>query len=122
MPRVVHFEIPADEPERALKFYADVFGWKAQKWEGPEDYWLIITGHKDQPGIDGGLMRRQDPLASISNAIYVPSVEDFVTKVTGNGGEVVLPKITVPGVGYLAYCKDTEGNIFSLFQSDEAAS
>jgi catechol 2,3-dioxygenase-like lactoylglutathione lyase family enzyme len=61
MPRVVHFEISVDDPERAIRFYSDVFGWKIEKWEGPMDYWLITTGPENEPGIDGALIRRQDP-------------------------------------------------------------
>ena len=58
MPRVVHFEIPADDLPRAVKFYADVFGWQLRKWDGPDEYWLAITGDDDQPGINGGLMKK----------------------------------------------------------------
>ena len=61
MPKVVHFEIPADNPERANKFYADTFGWEISKMPGPEDYWMLKTGPQDDPGIGGGLMKRQDP-------------------------------------------------------------
>jgi predicted enzyme related to lactoylglutathione lyase len=112
----------ADQPERAVKFYADVFGWKAQKWDSPEDYWLITTGDDDQPGINGGLMKRPDPSASTVNSIDVPSVDDFATKIAKNGGKAVVPKMAIPGVGYLAYCQDTEGNTFGIFQTDESAS
>ena len=61
MPRVIHFEIHADNPERAVKFYTDLFGWQFTKWAGPMDYWLIVTGPDGQPGINGGLMRRHGP-------------------------------------------------------------
>ena len=61
MPRVVHFEVPADEPERAAGFYREVFGWQAQRWEGPQEYWLLTTGPDDVAGINGGIMRRQEP-------------------------------------------------------------
>ncbi|MCZ6676123.1 MAG: VOC family protein [Candidatus Poribacteria bacterium] len=122
MPRIVHFEIPADQPERAIKFYNDVFGWQINKWDGPEDYWLITTGEEDQPGINGGLMKRPDPSASTTNTIDVPSVDDFVTKITQSGGKVVVPKMTVPGIGYLAYCQDTEGNTFGIIQGDPSVS
>ena len=50
MPRVIHFEIPTDDPERAAKFYRNVFGWEIQKWDGPVEYWLVTTGDEDQPG------------------------------------------------------------------------
>ena len=59
MPRPIHFEIPAENPQRAMQFYETLFGWKFQKWEGDSDYWLITTGDS-QPGIDGGLMRRRE--------------------------------------------------------------
>ena len=58
MPRVIHFEFAADNPERAAKFYREVFGWESAKWGGPMDYWLVKTG-SDGPGIDGGILRYQ---------------------------------------------------------------
>lgn len=121
MLRVIHFEINVDQPERAIRFYTDVFGWKIHKWEGPEDYWLVITGEGDQPGIDGALMRRMSPSAGTINTINVPSVDDFAAKITENGGKVVTPKMAIPGVGYFAYCQDTEGNLFGIIQEDKMA-
>ena len=59
MSRVVHFEIHAGDPERAINFYEKLFGWTFQKWEGPMPYWLVITGPDDQRGINGGLIKRQ---------------------------------------------------------------
>ena len=116
MPRVIHFEIPAEQPERALKFYTDVFGWKTQKWEGEQDYWLITTGDDHEPGINGGLIKRQGNWVNPVNSIDVPSVDEFAAKVTERGGQVVVPKMQIPGVGYLAYCQDTEGNLFGIFE------
>jgi predicted enzyme related to lactoylglutathione lyase len=121
MPRVVHFEIPSDDPDRAVRFYSGVFGWKVEKWKGPQDYWLITTGASGEPGIDGAIMRRQDMLGVVTNTVDVPSVEEFTGRVTANGGSVLVPKMTVMGVGYLAYCQDTEGNTFGVMQSDESA-
>lgn len=121
MPRVVHFEISADNLERASKFYSDVFAWKIQKWQGSQDYWLVTTGEDGRPGINGGLMKRSNPSATTVNSIDVPSVDEYVAKVTQNGGKVVTPKMTVPGVGYMAYCRDTEGNQFGIFQSNKLA-
>lgn len=122
MPRVVHFELTADDPERATRFYADVFGWDVQKWDGPEDYWLITTG-KDAPGIDGAIMGRADgfPRQAAINTIDVESVDEVCSAIAAHGGEIMQPKTTIPGVGYLAYCKDTEGNIFGVMQRDNAA-
>jgi uncharacterized protein len=119
MARVVHFEISADDPQRALDFYARVFDWKARKWEGTQDYWLLMTGEGE--GIDGGLMKRAPEFPGTVNSIEVPSVDEFSEKVTENGGKVMMPKMAIPGVGYLAYCVDTEGNIFGIFQADQAA-
>ncbi|MBD3381865.1 MAG: VOC family protein [candidate division Zixibacteria bacterium] len=121
MPRPVHFEIPADDPERAGKFYEDVFGWQISKWDGPEDYWLIKSGDKEQPGIDGGIARKNDMLSSVTNTIDVPDVDQFTDKIKSKGGTVLMPKMAVPEVGWMAYCKDTEGNIFGLMQMDPTA-
>jgi len=121
MPRIIHFELPADDPERAAEFYKNVFGWQFQKWEGPQEYWLITTGPKDQPGINGGLMRRQYPGAGTCNTVDVASVDGAVTTITKHGGKNVVPKMAIPGVGYLAYCSDPEGNVFGLMQADPNA-
>jgi uncharacterized protein len=120
MLRVVHFEVSADEPERAVKFYGDVFGWSIEKWGGPKDYWLIKTGENDQPGINGGVFKREGPVNFV-NTIDVPSVDDFAEKITAHGGKVVMPKMAIPGVGYLIYCQDTESNVFGIMQSDSSA-
>lgn len=120
MPRVVHFEISADEPERAVRFYTDVFGWKTEKWGGPKDYWLITTGADEQPGINGGVFKREGPVNFV-NTIDVPSVDDFAAKITEHGGKVVVPKMAIPGVGYLIYCQDTESNVFGIMQGDPSA-
>ncbi len=121
MPRVVHFEVSADDPERASTFYRDVFGWRIQKWQGPEDYWLVTTGEADERGIDGGIMRRSEGFAGVINTIDVPSVDDFVARIAAHGGKIVMPKMAIPGVGYLAYCQDTEGSIFGIMESDPKA-
>lgn len=119
MPRVVHFEISADQPERASRFYATVFGWDIQKWEGPVDYWLASTG--EGPGIDGAIKRRPSPDVSTVNTIEVPSLDESLAIVEKSGGTVLMPKTVIPGIGYHAYCRDTEGNIFGIMQSDPGA-
>jgi len=121
MPRVIHFEVPVDEPDRAVKFYEQVFGWKVHKWHGPVDYWLIITGKESEPGIDGAFVRRHHGRPTTVNTIDVPSVEEFMAKIAEQGGTVLSPKVTVPGVGYMAYCQDTEGNTFGIIERDESA-
>ena len=116
MPRVVHFEIYADEVERATKFYAEVFGWQIHKWDGPDDYWLAITGGDGEAGIDGAIIGRPQPGAIGMNFIDVESVDDYIAKIQANGGTLVRPKIHIPEVGYTAVCNDTEGNPVGLFQ------
>ncbi|MBN2565018.1 MAG: VOC family protein [Candidatus Eisenbacteria bacterium] len=120
MLRVTHFELPADDPEKLVEFYENVFGWTARKWNGPMDYWLVMTGPQDQPGIDGGIARRGEGDAGPINSIDVPSVDEYVAKIEKGGGSVIVPKMKVPGVGYLAYCKDPEGNVFGIMQEDTA--
>ena len=116
MKRVIHFEISADNPDRAVRFYQDVFGWEIVKWDGPVDYWLTTTGDENEPGINGAIKHRVDPKQGTINTIDVPSVDDFIEKVTAAGGEVVMPKMEIPGVGFHAYCQDTEGNIFGIME------
>jgi predicted enzyme related to lactoylglutathione lyase len=121
MPRPIHFEIPAENPERAMQFYSTVFGWKFNKWEGPMDYWIISTGQPGEPGIDGGLMPRRDPNQPCVNTIGVGNIDGSLKTIEGSGGTCVVPKMAVPGVGWLAYCKDTEGHIFGIMQNDPTA-
>ena len=130
MPRVIHFEIHAADPERAVRFYSQVFGWEIMKWDGPADYWLIRTGPTGQPGIDGGLLRRRGPAPDPADCqavnafvctVDVPSVDEYVAKATGAGATVALPKMPVPGVGWLAYVKDPESNILGMMQMDRDA-
>jgi len=121
VPRVVHFEIYADEVERATKFYAEVFGWQIHKWDGPDDYWLAITGGDGEAGIDGAIIGRPQPGAIGMNFIDVESVDDYIAKIQANGGTLVRPKIHIPEVGYTAVCNDTEGNPVGLFQIDPTA-
>jgi predicted enzyme related to lactoylglutathione lyase len=119
MSRVIHFEIPADDPARAEAFYTKSFGWKFTKWDGPMSYWLIRTG--EGPGIDGGMAERQHPGHAPCNTIGVDSLDDSTKKVLSNGGKVTLEKCAVPGVGWLAYFTDPEGNPFGLMQADPNA-
>lgn len=121
MNRVIHFDVPADDTRRAVKFYGDVFGWKAEKWAGPMDYWMVTTGPESKPGIDGGISKRQQPSDQAYNTIGVPSVLEFAEKVKAAGGKIVRPKMPIPGVGWLAMAVDTEGNVFGLFEEDPTA-
>ena len=120
MPRVVHFEINSDDPKKAVEFYRKVFGWTAVKWEGPFDYWLVTTGEDEEPGINGAIMVKGNNQGFI-NTLDVPSVDEFIKKTEEAGGKVVQPKTPVPGVGYMAYCADLDGNVFGIMQTDESA-
>lgn len=121
MNRVIHFDVPADDTRRAVKFYGDVFGWKAEKWAGPMDYWMVTTGPEDKPGIDGGISKRQQPSDQAYNTIGVPSVLEFAEKVKAAGGKVLMPKMPIPGIGWFAVCSDTEDNKFGIMEEDPEA-
>jgi predicted enzyme related to lactoylglutathione lyase len=120
MPRVIHFEVSADDPERAAAYYREVFAWKIHKWDGPVDYWLVEIGPEGTVGINGGIFRRERPVGHV-NTIDVPSIDEYISKVEANGGSIVLPKRAVPGVGWYAYANDTEGSIFGVMQSGPSA-
>jgi predicted enzyme related to lactoylglutathione lyase len=118
MPTIVHFEIPADDVERARKFYTSLFGWKIEK-ASTMDYWMITTSGEHK--VDGGMMKRQHPQEPITNYIDVPNIDEHITKVEKLGGKVVVGKMPVPGFGWFAQCLDTENNVFALWQSDKNA-
>lgn len=113
--KVAHFEINADELERAMNFYKEVFGWKFQQW-GDQKYWLAMTGEKAEPGIDGAIMPRTDPTVKVVNTINIRSIDDTITSIMENGGNVVVPKMEVPKIGWLIYFLDTEGNMFGAME------
>jgi predicted enzyme related to lactoylglutathione lyase len=121
MPRVVHFEIPIDNPDRATAFYRDAFGWEINAWGGPMDYWLATTGTAPDPGIDGALTRRTAETPGFGLALGVDDLATAVAKVRTAGGAVVRERDPIPGVGWLAAVTDTEGNTLSLMQDDPAA-
>lgn len=122
MPRVVHFEIPAKDLGKIVAFYKEVFGWDINKWDGEgQPYWLVKTGEEGTPGIDGGIFLPQGPLTGVINTIDVQDIDASVSKVKANGGQVIMEKDVIPGVGWLAYCKDVEGTIFGMMQADPAA-
>lgn len=121
MNRVVHFELGVVNPERAIRFYNGVFGWTAQKYEGPMEYWLVNTGDPKEPGINGGLAINRDAQPRTVNTIAVDSIDETMKKVEEAGGKIVVPKTAIPGVGWLAYFTDPEGNLLGLHQFDSSA-
>ena len=117
---IVWFEIPADNPERAKKFYGALFGWKINQFPGMADYWHIDTGGGDDTP-DGGLMARKHPQQPITNYINVESVTKAAAKVEKLGGKICLGKTAVPQMGYFVVCQDTENNTFALWERNEKA-
>ena len=128
MPRPIHFEIHASEPERLIRYYEALFSWRFAPYGPPAMYWLITTGEQGEPGIDGGLMPRRgavaadgQPVNAFVCTVDVPSTSDYLARATELGGTVAVPMMAVPQIGWLAYVKDPDGNIFGLMQNDPAA-
>ncbi|HSS18568.1 MAG TPA: hypothetical protein VLL54_00580 [Pyrinomonadaceae bacterium] len=126
MSRVIHFEIHAGDPQRAIGFYEKVFSWNFKKMEGGIDYWLVITGPDNAPGINGGLVPRRGEIDGQAVIAYVctidvESVDETTKLVEVAQGQIVVPKFAIANVGWLVYCKDTEGNIFGIMQLDAKA-
>lgn len=127
MSRVVHFEIHATEPQKVAGFYAALFGWKVQQW-GDQPYWLFDTGTPDQPGINGGLVPRRGAAPVEGQAVNafvctvdVAAVDDITQRAVSLGGAIAVPKMPIPGIGWLAYIKDPDGNILGVMQADTSA-
>lgn len=127
----MHFEIHAENPERAIAFYKAVFGWDFPVWlEEPVKYWGVMTAAQDskEPGINGGLMVRKgaaptdgQPVNAYVCTVQVDSIDETITNIEKVGGVVALPKHALVGMAWQAYYKDTEGNIFGIHQSDKNA-
>lgn len=128
MAAVVHFEIPAEDKERANTFYQNTFGWNLAPMQGM-DYTIAITTPSDEqtgmpstPGaINGALFPRTDDLKTPIITIDVEDLDGALSQVESAGGSVVQGKDAVPGMGWYAYFRDTEGNIMGLWQTDSAA-
>jgi predicted enzyme related to lactoylglutathione lyase len=127
MGRPVHFEIHATDPQRSREFYEQVFGWTFQQW-GDQPYWILLTGDEGQAGINGGMVPRQGgvpetgaPVNAFVVTIDVDDLDQTMETALKLGGEVRLPRLPVPGVGWLAYLADPDGNLFGVMQADESA-
>ncbi len=126
---IVHFEIPADDPERAAKFYRDMFGWNINRWENPNgiEYYMVETvptneqGMPVRPGVNGGMMRRMYPSQQPVNYIAVANVDEAVAKAERLGAKVMMGKTPVPGMGWFAQLTDPEGNVIAVWETDPAA-
>jgi predicted enzyme related to lactoylglutathione lyase len=119
--RIVHFEIPADDVERAKRFYGELFGWEFSSPPGYDNYWTFTTGDPEQDA-GGGLMARMSPeQVGLVSYFGVESVADALAQVERLGGKVIMPRSPVPGMGWFAQCLDPEGNVFALWEMDESA-
>ena len=126
---VVHFEIPATDPEKLSQFYTSLFGWKIEKMpmEGM-DYYVTSTVETDEQGmpkepgaINGGISPRMSPDQKPANYVNVESVEEYAGKAKELGATLVMDKMPVPGMGWFAMLIDPEGNTFGLWQTDPSA-
>ena len=116
MARVVHFEITADDPQRASAFYREVFDWEIKSW-GDFPYWLATTGPEGAPGINGALMPRRFDQRVI-HTIQVDDLDAAIAAIAAAGGELVFGPQPIPGIGTHAYCTDTEGNTLGVLQDE----
>jgi len=136
MNRIIHFEIHATDTAKMADFYRSVFGWEIRKWDNPNvDYWIVMTGPDveegkpaPEPGINGGITGRKgpapnggEPVSSFVSTIHVPGVDEYIKKIEAAGGKLALPKMAIPGLAWLAYCKDIENNIFGIYEDDKNA-
>jgi predicted enzyme related to lactoylglutathione lyase len=126
MRKVVHFEIPADDLDRAKNFYGSVFGWKLETMSMPGgEYTIVMTTPVDEqtqlpsePGaINGGMMQRDERTPSPVLTIDVEGIDDALKEIEAVGGTTVTPRTEIPGMGAFAYFKDPEGNVLGLWET-----
>ena len=126
MGKVVHFEIPVDDIDRAKNFYGSIFGWDLQTVQmGGGDYTTVTTTPVDEqtriptePGaINGGLMQRDESTPAPVVTIDVEAIDQALSQIVENGGTTVTPRTPIPGMGAFAYFKDSEGNVVGLWET-----
>lgn len=115
--RVIHFEIPSDDLEKSTAFYNKIFGWKFTQF-GNQEYWLATTGNDNEPGINGAIMKKKHPDQPFTSTIKVDNIEATIQSIENEGGKIVVPKMPIPGVGWLLFFKDLDNNIFGVMQDD----
>jgi predicted enzyme related to lactoylglutathione lyase len=119
MSMIIHFEIPADDLERAKKFYSELFRWDIHEVPGRRMYMLITSS--GEKAISGALMSRVNPLQKVTNYIDVPSVDEYTAKIEQLGGKIVVRKKAIEGMGFFAICLDTENNTFGIWEENRNA-
>jgi predicted enzyme related to lactoylglutathione lyase len=117
--RVVHFEVPIDDPDRAGAFYQAVFDWTPNRW-GPVDYWPLATDGGPGPGAEGALTLRSAAPEGVVVYVGVEDIDAARGRVEAAGGTLLGEKMPIPGIGWTAHVRDTEGNLVGLFESDES--
>ena len=120
MARVIHFEIPVKDAAKTIKFYESALNWSIQKWDGPMEYYMVMTGEEGTSGINGGLYIPDEGITGIVNTVDVTDLDATLAKVSAAGGQIAMPKHAIPGMGWLAYAKDPEGNLFGMMQMDSS--
>jgi predicted enzyme related to lactoylglutathione lyase len=119
--KVIHFEIPAKDPKKSMKFYSDALGWEFDKWDGPIPYWFTKCGPKSHPGIEGAIAQKESDDDIVVNTIDVQDIDTVIKKIEKSGGTITNPKHAIPGEGWIAYFKDIDGNMFGIMQLDPNA-
>ena len=115
--RVVYFEIPSDDPEKSMDFFKEVFGWKFEQF-GSNEYWSAISGDENITGINGAISKRKDPKEPVVTTIAVENLDEYTRKIEKAGGKIVMPKMSVPKIGWIAYFIDPDGNMHGMWQED----
>jgi len=121
---IMHFEIPADDIARAKAFYEKTFGWKIKAFPMPpgQEYFGVTAKKEGEPGINGGMLKRNMPDQPFMNYVSVTSIDAMNAKVQANGGVIVIPKQEIGmGMGWISAFKDPENNLVGLHQSPPAA-
>jgi uncharacterized protein len=121
MPRFVHIDISADNPERAAAFYRQAFGWTVTRLEGPMPYWLVAVDAADPNAMGAGIGQRTESWQSTAPTIDVADADQAAAAIVAAGGSIVIPKTPIPGVGQLVTFKDTEGNVMAVLESAPAS-
>lgn len=122
MPTIEFVEVAAEDLQRARAFYQKLFGWTFERMPGPMEYWIAqTTGGDGKPAVHVGMMARRSPQQRITAYVTVESIDASMEEVRRLGGQVLMPKMAVPKMGWFAVCMDTEQNGFALWQTDEKA-